>query len=52
MAAARGEIIGADNRRAAGDTAPAAHMVGGRERGDIAVLVIGGETGQAADLAE
>ena len=52
VAAARGEVVGADDRRAALDRAPAADVVGRREVGDVAVVVVGGEAGEAADLAE
>jgi len=52
MAAARGEVVGADHAWPPLDPAPAADMVGRGEVGDAALLVIAGEPGQAADLAE
>ncbi len=52
VAAAGGEVVGADDGGAPLDLAPAADVVGRREVGDGAVLVVGGEAGQAAHLAE
>ena len=52
MAAARGEIIGADDARPAGDPAFAANVVGRREVADVAAVVVGRETGETADLAK
>ena len=52
MAAARGEVVGADDAGAALEAALAADMAGRREFGDVAVVVERGEARQAADLAE
>ena len=52
MAAARGEIVGADDGRAAVDLAPAADVVGGGEAGDPSILVVVREAREAADLAK
>ena len=50
VATAGGEIVGADDGRAARDAAPATDVVGGGEVGDGAVLVVAGEAGDAAQL--
>ena len=52
MAAPGGEVVGADHCPATLDLAPAADVVGWCEVGDRAVLVVGGETGDAADFPE
>ena len=52
VAAARGEVVGADDAGTALDAALAADMACRRELGDVAVLVERGEARQAADLAE
>ncbi len=52
MTSARREVVGADHGRATGDLAPAADVVRRRERGDVALLVVGGEPGDAPNLAE
>ena len=52
VAAAGGEVVGADDGGAALDPAPSADMVRRREVDDRAAVVIGGETGDAADLVE
>ena len=52
MAAARGEVVGADDAGTALDAALAADMACRRELGDVAVLVERGKARQAADLAE
>src|SRR5690606_1569996 len=52
VAAAGGEVVGAHDGEAAVDLAPAADVVGRGEGGDPAVLVVGGEAGHAAHLAD
>ena len=52
MAAARGEVVGADDAGAALDAALAADMAGRREFGDVAASSKRREARQAADLAE
>ena len=52
VTAAGGEVVGADDGAAAVDLAPAANVIGRREGGYRALLVVGGETSDAADLAE
>src|SRR5205823_3075785 len=52
MAAAGGEIVGADDGAAVLDAAPAANVIGGRELGDVAVVVVGGEAGDGAHFAK
>ncbi len=48
VAAARREVVGAHDRGAALDRAPAADVIGRREVGDGALVVVGGEAGDAA----
>ena len=52
MAAARGEVVGADDAGPGVDAALAADMAGRREFGDVARLVERGEAREAADLAK
>ena len=52
MAAAGGEVVGADDRRAAVNLPPAADVVRGREIGDAPFVVVGREARHAADLSE
>src|SRR5262249_45758085 len=52
VAAAGGEVVGADDRLPSLDLAPAANVVGRGEVSDAALVVVGGEAGDAAHLAE
>ena len=52
MTAARGKIVGADQRSPAFDLAPATDMIGRREARHPTVIVIIREARQAADLAK
>ena len=52
VAAARGEVVGADHRGAPVDLAPSTDHVGRREIRDLARLVVRREAGHAAHLAE
>src|SRR4051794_34310807 len=52
VAAARGEVVGADDARPAFDAALAADMAGWRELEHLARVVVGGKAREAADLAE
>ena len=52
MPAPGGEVVGAYDRAATLDLAPAADVIGRREIGDRAVLVVGGEPGDAAHFPE
>ena len=52
VAAPGSEVVGADDGGAALDPAPSADVVRRREVDDRAAVVIGGETGDAADLVE
>ena len=52
MAAARGEVVGADDAGTTLDAALAADMAGRRELGDLAGVVEAREAREAADLAE
>src|SRR5271170_493252 len=52
MPAARGEIVGAYHGGPAGNLAPSANMVGGREARDAALVVIVRKAREAADFAK
>src|SRR6185312_1266037 len=52
MAAARREVVGADDGGAPVDPAPAADVVRGRELGDPTFVVVAREAGDRADLVE